>query len=192
MVYVGSIVRNRPKKRPSMTGTRRALFNAHGGICAYCRRKTEMPSLLPGKHHDLIATVEHIVPLCRGGNMRGDNITLACAACNSMKADMTPHQWAEFMMANPQWWQRSKLRRVRSTAPVRPPLALPLAKLAPKSHIRSMTAEENWRRIKVYMANQPPKEAPLVCPVMAAIAKFFVDQKYGVWKPRQPAAVQNI
>lgn len=122
MVYAVSIVRNRPKKRPSMTGTRRALFNKHAGICAYCRRRTEMPSQLPGKHHDLVATVEHIVPLSRGGAMRGDNITLACAGCNSMKANMTPHQWAEYMMDNPQWWLRSKLRRVRVTSPQSQPI----------------------------------------------------------------------
>ncbi|MBR0875017.1 HNH endonuclease [Bradyrhizobium tropiciagri] len=116
MVYANIIAR---KKRPSMAGLRRRLFELHGGICAYCRRKTEMPSMLPGKHHDLIATVEHIIPLCRGGPMKGDNVTLACAACNSLKADKSPHQWAEFMMDNPQWWLKSKLCRVRVTMPVK-------------------------------------------------------------------------
>lgn len=106
MVYIGSIVRNRPKKRPSMTGTRRRLFTEHGALCAYCRRQTEMPSLLPGNHHDLIATVEHIIPVSRGGNMKGDNLTLACSLCNGLKGDMTPHQWAEFMMSNPRWWEK--------------------------------------------------------------------------------------
>lgn len=37
-------------------------------------------------------------------------------------------------------------------------------------------------------AGCPDREAPLVCPAMAAIVEFFVQQRYGVWKPRQPDA----
>lgn len=108
VAYFKSIVRNKPKNRPKMTAVRRSLFDQHKGLCAYCRRETEMPSLLPGKHHDLTATVEHIVPVSRGGKWKGDNTTLACALCNNLKADMTPQQWAEFMMLNPGWWMRSQ------------------------------------------------------------------------------------
>lgn len=108
MVYFRSIVRSRSKKRPSMTAVRRQLFDEHKGLCAYCRRRTEMPSLIPGKHHDLTATVEHIIPVSRGGKMKGANATLACSFCNNLKGDMTPHKWAEYMMMTPEWWNRSK------------------------------------------------------------------------------------
>lgn len=106
MVYARSIVRGRPKKRPSMTATRRALFYACKTLCSYCRRKTEMPSVLRPAHA-LTATVEHIVPLSRGGAMRGDNITLACSLCNGLKGNMTPQEWTEFMIANPGWWRKA-------------------------------------------------------------------------------------
>lgn len=94
--------------RPKMTAARRQLFEMHGGVCTYCRRQTEMPSALPNRHHDLTATVEHIVPISLGGGVRGENTTLACWFCNNLKGSMSPQQWAEFMMMNPKWWERAK------------------------------------------------------------------------------------
>lgn len=109
MVYAVSIVRGRKKKRGSMTSTRQKLFDLHKGICAYCRRKTEMPRL--GQPvRNLTATVEHVIPICRGGAQRGSNVTLACSLCNGMKGNMTPQDWNEFMMMNPEWW-RATIRK---------------------------------------------------------------------------------
>lgn len=31
-------------------------------------------------------------------------------------------------------------------------------------------------------AGCPDREAPLVCPAMAAVAEFFVQQRYGIWR----------
>lgn len=70
-----------------------------------------MPSMLPGTYHELTATVDHIVPISRGGGRKGDNTTLACALCNHMKKDLLPQQWAEFMMANPGWWLLDRTHR---------------------------------------------------------------------------------
>lgn len=141
MVYVGSIVRNRPKKRPSMSSTRRALFNKHNGICAYCRRQTEMPRL--GCHtHNLTATVEHIIPVSRGGGWRGSNITLACSLCNGLKGNMTPHDWTEFMMMNPEWWR----------APTRKAV-LPIA----ESQMILREGKKAWTEWKARQYAQSPK-----------------------------------
>lgn len=43
--------------------------------------------------------------------MRGDNVTLACVLCNGLKGDMTPAEWAEFMVQNPEWWLNPKFSR---------------------------------------------------------------------------------
>lgn len=43
--------------------------------------------------------------------MKGQNTTLACALCNGLKRDMTPQEWAEFMMMNPEWWLDQRFKR---------------------------------------------------------------------------------
>lgn len=57
-------------------------FRAQGGMCFYCgvnvRRKW---------------TVEHIVPLGRGGSNWPDNIAIACPTCNFSKRDKLPHEF---------------------------------------------------------------------------------------------------
>lgn len=175
MVYVGSIVRNRPKKRPSMTSTRRQLFNKHGGRCVYCQRKTQMPSMLPGANHQLTATIDHILPLCRGGTMKGDNITLACQRCNGLKGDMTPHQWAEYMMLNPKWWEGTRFQRKMGREMGRP---------LPIEHTRYIFEHGKKAYREWVAASSLEKEAPDVCPVMSMVAQFFVELRYGIWRPR--------
>ena len=45
--------------------------------CAYCKRH-----LFPEQ-----ATLDHILPLTRGGNHSDDNLVLSCQPCNASKAD---------------------------------------------------------------------------------------------------------
>jgi hypothetical protein len=161
-----------------MTATRRALFNRHGGVCVYCRRQTEMPSLIH-QAHDLTATVEHVVPVSRGGAMRGPNVTLACHLCNGLKGDMTPHQWAEFMISHPQWWIRSK-RTTASERRFARRQPLPIS----ESQMILREGKKAWREWK---ASQKSLD---VCPVMTMVMQVLVEQRYGVWKPRVDAAVQ--
>lgn len=37
-------------------------------------------------------------------------------------------------------------------------------------------------------SGSPDKEAPAVCPVMAMVAQFFVEQRYGVWREKYEKA----
>lgn len=52
--------------------------------CAYCRRAIEWPG---------DATLDHVVPHCRGGTLQGRNAALCCFGCNQAKADRTPEEW---------------------------------------------------------------------------------------------------
>jgi len=58
--------------------------------CHYCKG----PTILPGKGNDHLAngyryaTVDHVVPTCKGGPDHFSNWVLACHVCNSLKADM--------------------------------------------------------------------------------------------------------
>ena len=63
-------------------------FEHQNGRCAYCG----IPMLLPphrAKPRDRRATLDHIVPLVRGGADSEANTVAACDACNGAKGNMT-------------------------------------------------------------------------------------------------------
>lgn len=102
-------------KRRTPSGLLRSLFEATQGKCSYCSRTTHMPT---GMMQGLAASIDHAVPISRGGSRRGDNCVLACCDCNTRKADMVPDEWAAFMKENPRWWL--KIKRRRAAAPIKP------------------------------------------------------------------------
>ena len=57
------------------------------GICYYCGGIFK-----PG---DL--TMDHIVPLARGGRSSKDNIVACCKECNTRKKTLLPIEWEEYM-----------------------------------------------------------------------------------------------
>jgi 5-methylcytosine-specific restriction endonuclease McrA len=57
------------------------------GICYYCGRKFS-PSEL---------TMDHKIPLSKGGNSDKENIVTACKECNNKKKYMLPTEWDEYM-----------------------------------------------------------------------------------------------
>ncbi len=42
-------------------------------------------------------TMDHVVPISRGGLSRPGNIVAACKRCNEMKRSLTPVEWQEFL-----------------------------------------------------------------------------------------------
>ena len=57
------------------------------GICYFCGR--HFP---PGE-----LTMDHIVPLIRGGKSTKGNVVPACKECNNKKKHMLPLEWAEYL-----------------------------------------------------------------------------------------------
>lgn len=57
------------------------------GVCYYCGKKT-----LP---EDL--TMDHVVPLSRGGKSTKGNTVPACKLCNTKKRLLLPMEWIEYM-----------------------------------------------------------------------------------------------
>jgi 5-methylcytosine-specific restriction protein A len=57
------------------------------GVCHYCGRKTPAKEL----------TMDHIVPVARGGKSTKGNIVAACKACNNKKKQMLPMEWEDFL-----------------------------------------------------------------------------------------------
>ncbi len=57
------------------------------GICYYCQRGFP-PSEL---------TMDHIVPLIRGGKSTRGNVVPVCKECNSKKKYLLPMEWEEYI-----------------------------------------------------------------------------------------------
>ncbi len=57
------------------------------GVCYYCGKKTP-PSQL---------TMDHVVPLSRGGKSTKGNLVTCCKECNNKKKKLLPLEWEEYM-----------------------------------------------------------------------------------------------
>ncbi len=57
------------------------------GVCHYCG-KTELPARL---------TMDHIVPISRGGRSTRGNVAPACKTCNNKKKYLLPMEWNEYL-----------------------------------------------------------------------------------------------
>jgi len=57
------------------------------GACYYCAK--------PFKPKDL--TMDHLVPLARGGRSTKDNLVTCCKECNNKKKTLLPIEWVEYM-----------------------------------------------------------------------------------------------
>ena len=52
-----------------------------------------LPSKWPAKMQKKKATLDHLLPIKRGGGDHGANLTIMCAGCNEDKASKTPPEW---------------------------------------------------------------------------------------------------
>jgi 5-methylcytosine-specific restriction endonuclease McrA len=59
------------------------------GRCHYCGRPTPAGEL----------TMDHIVPVARGGKSTRGNVVPACKACNNRKKQLLPMEWQEYLQA---------------------------------------------------------------------------------------------
>lgn len=57
------------------------------GVCYYCRRKFPPQEL----------TMDHIVPLIRGGKTTKGNVAVVCKECNAKKKYLLPMEWEEYL-----------------------------------------------------------------------------------------------
>lgn len=66
----------------------RSIHERDRWTCAYCRRRVSKSPPCEG----LLATVDHILPVSRGGPSSWTNLVSACKECNNRKADRTPEE----------------------------------------------------------------------------------------------------
>lgn len=57
------------------------------GVCHYCGRPTPAGEL----------TMDHVVPLARGGRSTRGNVVPCCKTCNTNKKELLPMEWETYL-----------------------------------------------------------------------------------------------
>ena len=57
------------------------------GVCYYCNRPTPPKDL----------TMDHIVPISRGGKSTRGNVAPCCKPCNNAKKQLLPMEWEQYL-----------------------------------------------------------------------------------------------
>jgi len=57
------------------------------GVCHYCKKRVQVAEL----------TMDHIVPIIRGGKTAKGNVVPCCKKCNNSKKHMVPSEWTEYL-----------------------------------------------------------------------------------------------
>jgi len=58
------------------------------GVCHYCGRAVPPKDL----------TMDHIVPIARGGKSTKGNVAAACKECNNAKKQLLPMEWEQYLV----------------------------------------------------------------------------------------------
>jgi 5-methylcytosine-specific restriction endonuclease McrA len=82
----GEIKREREKAR-ALRKTRWWKQRLSRGTCYYCGHRFAPDEL----------TMDHIIPLIRGGKSTKNNLAPACKDCNNKKKHMLPMEWEEYL-----------------------------------------------------------------------------------------------
>ena len=57
------------------------------GVCHYCRRQFKAREL----------TMDHVVPIIRGGKSTKSNVVPCCRECNAQKQNLLPSEWRDYL-----------------------------------------------------------------------------------------------
>lgn len=84
-----ALIRAERNKARALRKTRWWQQKTASGTCWYCSHKVGFHNL----------TMDHIIPLARGGRSTKDNLVPCCKECNSKKKSSLPVEWDEYMEA---------------------------------------------------------------------------------------------
>lgn len=76
----------------------RVLFALSRPNCVFCDRPVRLVKKgnNAGQIPDNAASLDHKMPICRGGTNHHENLHITCHKCNMAKADMTTMEFIEF------------------------------------------------------------------------------------------------
>lgn len=70
-------------KKMKYSEVRQIVYNRYKGKCAICGKSISLEQM----------TVDHILPLAKGGDGSFSNLQAACETCNSMKHSLTQEEF---------------------------------------------------------------------------------------------------
>jgi len=82
-----AVVRRERAKARELRKTQWWRTRISRGRCHYCQRQVAAKEL----------TMDHLVPLARGGRSTKGNLVPACKECNNLKKTLLPMEWEEYM-----------------------------------------------------------------------------------------------
>jgi 5-methylcytosine-specific restriction endonuclease McrA len=82
----------RPYLSLSVRLSRQNIFLRDHHTCQYCRKKFSEKKL----------TIDHVVPLSKGGRHEWTNVVTACSACNNKKGDKSPEKVNLRLLSSPE------------------------------------------------------------------------------------------
>lgn len=82
-----AIIKVERSKARNLRKTRWWQQKTSSGSCYYCGRKVGYANL----------TMDHIIPLARGGRSTKDNLVPCCKECNNKKKGSLPVEWEEYL-----------------------------------------------------------------------------------------------
>lgn len=83
-------IRREKAKARELRKTRWWQQKTASGLCYYCGQKFAYSEL----------TMDHVLPLARGGRSTRDNLVPCCKECNTLKKSMMPIEWQEWLEKN--------------------------------------------------------------------------------------------
>lgn len=81
-----TVKRERAKAR-ELRKTRWWQQKTASGKCYYCDKKVAYKNI----------TMDHLVPIARGGRSTKDNLVPSCKECNSQKKTLLPIEWENYL-----------------------------------------------------------------------------------------------
>ena len=84
-----AVIRAEKSKARELRKTRWWQQKTASGCCWYCGQQVGYAEL----------TMDHVIPLARGGRSTKDNLVPCCKGCNSKKKALLPVEWTEYMEA---------------------------------------------------------------------------------------------
>ena len=88
-----------PADRPRELAQRYGCYRGNVSLaeCHWCGHKglIKWPDYNLSPVFTLGLTIDHVLPLCRGGTHDLDNLVLACGFCNSSRSGKTVEEWLQ-------------------------------------------------------------------------------------------------
>ena len=84
-----AVIRAEKNKARELRKTRWWQQKTAAGTCWYCGQQVGYANL----------TMDHVIPLARGGRSTKDNLVPCCKECNNKKKSLLPVEWSEYMEA---------------------------------------------------------------------------------------------